>query len=83
MTLSHEACWAGVAVMCVKGSAVCFQAEDFFFLCCHRCICQPPFLSGGLPFNLFLIAYLTHLAIKVKWLFDKCERYLISANWFG
>ena len=30
MALSHEACWTGVAVICVKGSAVCFQAEDIF-----------------------------------------------------
>lgn len=40
-----------------------------------------PFICG-LHFNLFLIAYLAHLAIKVKWLFDKCESFLISANCF-
>lgn len=45
----------------------------------EACLCwlsqtcfSAPFIYG-LHFNLFLIAYLTHLAIKVKWRFDKCE----------
>lgn len=49
-------------------------------VCCQ--IHWPAPFIYGLHFNLFLIAYLTHLAIKVKWLFDKCESFQISANCF-
>ena len=68
--------------MHVKGSAACPQAGERFCLCVvtDAFACLPFF--WGLHFNLFLIAYLTHLAIKVKWLFDKCESILISADCF-
>lgn len=59
--------------LCVFGSRGLCAVTDIF-----ACL---PFICG-LHFNLFLIAYLAHLAIKVKWLFDKCESFLISANCF-
>ena len=46
MALSHEACWAGVAVMCVEGSVVCFQAEDFFFCVVTDAFACLPFYPG-------------------------------------
>lgn len=69
MPLSHYSLQGGSQHNGCAGSFVGSEAS----LCWMSQKYLPAPFIYGLHFNLFLIAYLTHLAIKVKWRFDKCE----------